>query len=101
MVDIKDAVTAAIEFARNSLGSERTANIRLEEIESSSVNGKEVWLITLSTPIQDGGPFTGMRDLASVLGADTKREYKVFTVSKSDGNVLAMKIRLLETPMKN
>src|SRR4051794_18030864 len=32
MVDIKAAVANAIQFAKNSLGPERTMNIRLEEI---------------------------------------------------------------------
>jgi hypothetical protein len=41
MVDIKSAVAAAMEFAKNSLGSERTSKIRLEEIESSNVDGND------------------------------------------------------------
>jgi hypothetical protein len=32
------------------------------------------------------------------LGAAPDREYKVFTVAKDNGEVLAMKIRLLATP---
>ena len=95
MVDIKNAVAAAIDFASNSLGHERTVNIRLEEIESSNLDGNEVWLITLSTALRFSGPFVS---LGAVLGADTAREYKVFTVAKSDGEVLSMKIRLLAVP---
>ena len=48
MVDIKTAVANAIDFAKASLGPERTAGIRLEEIESSKVDEEQVWLITLS-----------------------------------------------------
>ena len=95
MVDIKNAVAAAIDFASNSLGHERTVNIRLEEIESSNLDGNEVWLITLSTALRFSGTFVS---LGAVLGADTAREYKVFTVAKSDGEVLSMKIRLLAVP---
>lgn len=98
MVDIKSAVAAAINFARNSLGPERTVNIRLEEIESSNLDGNEVWLITLSTALTDIGPFASLRAVGAALGADTAREYKVFTVAKSDGEVLSMKIRLLAVP---
>ena len=98
MVDIKTAVAAAVEFAKNSLGSERTENIRLEEIESSDVNGKEVWLITLSNALAGQGPLALMRAAAGALGADTTREYKVFAVAKSNGEVISMKIRLLAAP---
>ena len=95
MVDIKSAVAAAMDFASNSLGHERTVNIRLEEIESSNLDGNEVWLITLSTALRFSGTFVS---LGAVLGADIAREYKVFTVAKSDGEVLSMKIRLLAVP---
>jgi hypothetical protein len=98
-VDIKQAVAAAMEFARDSLGPARTANLRLEEIESSTVDGNAVWLITLSNPLTDDRPLAGMRSIASVSGADTAREYKVFTVAKSSGEVLSMKMRLLAAPM--
>ena len=98
MVDIKNAVASAMDFASNSLGHERTVNIRLEEIESSNLDGNEVWLITLSTALRFSGPFASLGSLGAVLGADTAREYKVFTVAKSDGEVLSMKIRLLAVP---
>jgi hypothetical protein len=98
MVDIKVAVANAIQFARNSLGLERTTNIRLEEIESSIVDGRAVWLVTLSNSLIDQGPLAPIRAAVAALGADTAREYKVFTVAKDDGEVLSMKIRLLATP---
>src|SRR5580692_9308755 len=37
-------------FATESLGPARTADIRLEEIESSILNDRPVWLITLHRP---------------------------------------------------
>lgn len=96
MVDVKAAVAAAMEFARSSLGPERTSGLRLEEIESSRVDANEVWLITLSNiDVESMGP---LRVAAAALGADAAREYKVFTVEKSSGEVLSMKIRLLATP---
>jgi hypothetical protein len=98
MVDIKAAVANAIDFARTSLGPERTAGIRLEEIESSNVDGKAAWLITLSNALIEEGPLAPMRAAAAALGADTAREYKVFAVAKDSGEVLSMKIRLLATP---
>jgi len=88
-MDIEHAVQSAKAFASKSLGAERTANIRLEEIEL--VDGKPVWLITLSS----GTNLTS--SLSYLLGADADREYKVFTVTKDAGEVLSMKIRLLST----
>lgn len=100
MVEIQSAVKAAIEFARVTLGPDRTRFIRLEEIESSHLDGKEVWLITLSSARTDE------QGLAAVLGPlaefqralDGPREYKVFAVSKDTGDILAMKIRVLVAP---
>jgi hypothetical protein len=98
MVDIKAAVANAINFARGSLGSERTADIRLEEIESASVDRKAVWLITLSNALIEAGPLASIRAVTASLGAYATREYKTFTVAKESGEVLSMKIRLLATP---
>jgi hypothetical protein len=95
-MDIKDAVAKAEAFARDSLGPTRTAVIRLEEIESSTVDGRPVWLITLSNADTSPGSIRGLAALA--LGADAEREYKVFTVAKDNGEVLSMKIRLLAAP---
>lgn len=88
-------------FASESLGPDRTMNIRLEEVESSTLKGRPVWLITLSSALVAGaGPAAAMRAVAAAMGAETDREYKVFTVAKDDGEVLSMKIRLLATPTK-
>ena len=97
---IKEAVASAVAFAQQSLGPDRTAGIRLEEIESSVVGGEEVWLITLSN-IQAPSPnpgFYSSRFAALTVGADTTRDYKVYAVSKETGVVLSMKIRLLSAP---
>ena len=87
MVSIREATDKAIAFARAALGPERTAGLRLEEVESITVDGQDAWLITLSMISPD--------DLAGVaIGFSTKRrEYKIFTVLKSDDEVKSMKIR--------
>ena len=72
-------------FARESLGSERTRELRLEEVESAMEGGKEVWRITLSMP--DSSPMNAL----SAFNA--RRDYKTFTVVKSTGEVMSMKIR--------
>jgi hypothetical protein len=97
-MDIKDAVRHAIAFAGESLGLERTADIRLEEIESSTVDDRPVWLITLSNAIKSDG---SLNSIAAALGAEAAREYKVFSVTKDSGEVLSMKIRLLATPTQS
>lgn len=96
MVDIKEAVEAAMKFASDTLGSVRTADLRLEEIESGTENSQEVWLITLSAP--DPRKDDTFGSLREVLGANARREYKVFAVSKMTGEVLSMKVRLFAVP---
>jgi hypothetical protein len=97
MVDISAAVARSIEFATSTLGQQRTRELRLEEIESSTWNDKPVWLITLSD-VSDHGPLAGLGRYATALGIDNDREYKIFTVTKDTGDVLSMKIRLLAVP---
>jgi hypothetical protein len=94
-MDFKDAVRNAIAFATASLGPGRTTDLRLEEIESSTVGESAVWLITLSTASPPEGNLSALR---LMMGADPGREYKVFAVSKETGEVLSMKIRLLAAP---
>lgn len=52
------------------------------------MDGEEAWLITLSLK----GPEASLRD---VLTGVSSRYYKVFTISKRDGDVKSMKIREL------
>jgi len=86
MVPPKQAVANAIEFAANVLGN-RAQDVQLEELESSQIDGVDVWLITLSMirPNRLG-----------ISGFNTgSRDYKTFTVRKDTGEVIAMKIREL------
>ena len=86
MATIQEATANAIVFAQTSLGSERTKELRLEEIESVTEGGTEVWRLTLSMPDSNLG-----NALAMMLSP--RREYKTFTVVKSTGEVTSMKIR--------
>ena len=90
MVSIKEASKNAMVFAREALGPQRVRSARLEEVESTTVDGEDAWLITLSmnVPAGQAGSFL------AALGTD-KREYKSFTVIKRDGEVRSMKIREL------
>ena len=93
MASIREATAKAIAFAESALGPERTRGIRLEEVESTTESGKDLWLITLSmiAPIEPAAP----GDMAITFFDNRKRDYKVFTVRKSDGEVMSMKIREL------
>jgi hypothetical protein len=93
MVSIKEATAKAIAFARDALGTERTRGVRLEEVESTSVDGEDAWLITLSMMLSDSLDPAG--NIVAVLAGTGKREYKSFTVLKSNGEVKSMKIREL------
>jgi hypothetical protein len=96
MVSIKEATENAVAFARAALGPERTDGVRLEEVESTAVDGEDAWLITLSMIApKPSGELSAGATMASLLGTG-KREYKSFTIIKRDGEVTAMKIRELE-----
>jgi hypothetical protein len=89
MATIKEAVQSAMIFAQETLGPERTAGLRLEEVESASVIGGDAWLITLSMVAPQDGSF----DVSVFAGR--KRDYKIFTVLKKNGEVASMRIREL------
>ena len=95
MVSIKEATSNAAAFARDALGPERTEGIRLEEVESTSVDGENAWLITLSMVIADEPADGFLEKLRTEKLRTGRREYKNFTVVKRDGEVRSMKIREL------
>ncbi len=86
MIPIKDAVTSAIAFAKSVLDSERTQDMRLEEVEIAKIGPKDVWHITLSMLIDRS---------QLLMMSNPRREYKTFTVDATSGEVLSMKIREL------
>src|SRR5436305_1102135 len=97
MATIKDATTNALAFAQDALGADRTLGMRLEEVESVTVNNVDYWRITLSMLVPPGE--TAASDVASAFAAlsrrQSPRDYKTFMVRKSDGQVESMKIREL------
>jgi hypothetical protein len=94
VITIKEATSRAIDFAREVLGPERTASVRLEEVESATVDGADAWLVTLSMAMRDDEKEQLSGGIASIFGKST-REYKTITVLKRDGEVKSMKIRAL------
>ncbi len=85
MIDGKQAVENATKFLRNMVG-DNLRDVRLEEIELSP-DGQD-WLVTLSF-LKRGFPSAFSEILAQAL----PREYKLFTVSASTGDVRSMKIK--------
>jgi hypothetical protein len=76
-------------FAKENLEPERVAGLQLEEVESANIGGDETWLITLSVIDPKAVPPIFSPSLGQ------RREYKVFTVFKENGQVTSMKIREL------
>ncbi len=87
MIEIKTAVANATDFAKNLLDGERAADVRLEEVDSSTVDGNAVWLVTLSN-LPKGSDT--VRALAAPLGANASRECRVFTLLRSTGETLSL-----------
>lgn len=48
MIQVKEAVDKAVEFATSLLGSDRAGQLQLEEVELSKHNGRDALAITLS-----------------------------------------------------
>ena len=95
MATIKEAVQNASAFAIETLGHERTAGLRLEEVESSQVGGADAWLITLSMVAPPPQSTIGAINAALNALAEPRRDYKIFTVLKATGDVTSMRIREL------
>jgi hypothetical protein len=85
MVEIKDAVKAAKDFAGTVFPEADLPGLRLEEVEFEEARGE--WIITLSW----ADPTPGNRAIIAALGST--RIYKLFIVDAGSGRVRAMKIR--------
>lgn len=83
MIDVKEAVQSASKYfneLQNIFGLMKAEDLRLEEVEIS--DDRSQWLITLGYRIDEDR-----------LGMRSKREYKIFTVDSTNGEVKSMKIR--------
>jgi hypothetical protein len=89
MLEIRDAVTAAMEFARAVYDATELRGLRLEEVEADPDN--PVWKITLGWIEPDYQPSAVLEGLLSQHSAP--RVYKSFLVDAKDGTVQSMKIR--------
>ncbi len=89
MIEIKDAVTAAMEFARRVYNDRELRGLRLEEVDAHPVD--QTWRITLGWIEPDYQPLSIMQGMLSQHSAP--RVYKTFLVDAETGRVQSMKIR--------
>jgi hypothetical protein len=87
MVDVKEAVRTAREYAADMLGD--LPNLELEEVELS--DDERYWIVTLGFDSKEVDPFYSR--LGSIGDVPRLRKYKVFKVHTDDGKVKSMKIR--------
>ena len=81
MITIKDAVNAALRFARQLYDKEEMEELRVEEIESSE-DGKK-WLVTLGWVEQAVRQIGGFAGLTNASIEPLPRVYKVFVFIRS------------------
>ena len=89
MLDVKEAVKNATEFVQTVLEKEKFDRITLEEVELSE--DSHFWYITLGLgKIIVGNAFETI--MAGGTG-NLSVKYKMFTIDRETGQVIAMKIR--------
>ena len=81
MVDVKEAIRSAAQFVEQ-ISSARPEDLRVEEVDST----EDFWLITLSFIL----PASVIR---GAIETSAERQFKIFSVRKTDGHVESMKIR--------
>lgn len=91
MITIQDAVKAAKEFAISLYKEDELKNMRVEEIELASDEGR--WLVTLGWVETSVRQLGGLAGLTNASIEPLPRVYKIFTVNSESGNVESMKIR--------
>jgi len=89
MLSVKEAAAKAAEYFKDFYDS-RFGNVMLEEVEQHLEADGKYWYITLGydVPPQDLSELFRSRQ-----GAKPPREYKIFKIDGSTGEVLSMKIR--------
>ena len=86
MIDVKEAVSHAMQAFSNLAGQTRAAQALLEEVEMVRDNGAACWAVTISVP---PGPGPSLASLAASFG---NRDYKVLKIDAESGAFVSMKI---------
>jgi hypothetical protein len=87
MLSVKEAAAKAAEYFKDFYGS-RFGNVMLEEVEQHLEADGKYWYITLGYDV----PPQALSELFR-QGSKLPREYKIFKIDGSTGEVLSMKIR--------
>ena len=87
MLDVKEAVAAAIEFIKHLYDAKALPDLRLEEVELA--DDEQYWFVTLGfrNLVQSNSP------LDAIVPPRHERIYKVIKVDALTGRSLAMTIR--------
>ena len=91
MVDVKQAVGEAMDYLKDMYQIDQFKDVLLEEVDLSEDN--KYWNVTIGfTRLQDstsGGP------MATLIGqsAEFRREYKVFQIDSTTGDLRSMRSR--------
>lgn len=94
MIDVKQAVTAALRAAEAFYEGKQLLGVVLEEVSRNE--DEKDWLITLGFYLPEERPASGLSDmLLKAQGGRFERKYKVFVVDGETGEVESMKIRQL------
>ncbi|WP_018618943.1 hypothetical protein [Spirosoma luteum] len=89
MISVRDAAKNALNFYKD-IYPEISGEL-IEEVEFDST--RQYWLITLSFPMKVDN---SQSPLSNILQPKFERKYKTFEVDAKNGEVVSMKIRLLE-----
>ena len=81
---VKEAVIRAIQFLATVQESNPPEDVTVEEVELS--DDGLFWLITI-------GFFPSGSSIAAITGGGTYKQYKIFKVDASSGEVISMKMR--------
>ncbi len=86
MITAREAARKAEDYLRDLVPLINILEVKLEEVERK----EEFWLITLSYPFQSS--------LIPSRAIPGKKEYKVFKVDGTTGEVISMKIHTVSEP---
>lgn len=99
MLDVKSAVKAAREHAKNLFEEGQLSNLLLEEVEFD--DSKQTWLVTLGYDSTSVIKREATQKTYNFLNrvekeVEQQREYKIFHIKADDGELISMKIRDVE-----
>ena len=91
MVDVKQAVSKAMDYLKDMYQTDRFKDVLLEEVDLSEDN--KFWYVTIG--FTRGQESTSGGPMATLIGqsSEFKREYKVFQIDSQTGDLRSMRSR--------